>query len=112
MELTDDYSQHPSSLDVAEWRSPPFQMTKSEHFVGKQINLWKGRHLFEVFIQFLSSGIRDWLSLHQAGVQAKPTELLLSISAFLDKTLPDCDAMGCWFTAVSGQEQRPTPEFQ
>lgn len=67
MELTDDDSQHPSSLDVAEWRSPPFQMTKSQHFVGKQINLWKGRHLFEVFIQFLSSGIRDWLSLHQAG---------------------------------------------
>lgn len=84
-------------------------MTKREHFVGKQINLWKGHHLFEVFIQFLSSGIRDWLSLHQAGVQGKPTKLLLSVSAFLDKTRAwlRCHGLLVYSCLRTGAEARP-----
>lgn len=58
-------------------------MTNTERSVGKQINLLKGHHLFEVFIQFLSSGIGDGVSFCKAGVQPEP---FVRISAFPDKT--------------------------
>lgn len=43
--LTDDYSQHPLNLEMGMWRSDQSPMTERT-FVGKQINLSKGHHLF------------------------------------------------------------------
>lgn len=56
-------------------------MTNGELFVGKQINLWKGHHLFYIFYPVLVIWNPRLTVILQGGVQLKR---LPSVSAFFD----------------------------